>query len=89
MGQEGLEPSTALSTGFTVRGDTNYTVLTHMGELVGLEPTSRSFPGRTQPLSYSSICGVDGEIRTPDQLLRRQLLYPSELHPHIGGTGWD
>lgn len=31
-----------------------------------------AFWGRTQPLSYSSI-GVDGEIRNPDQLLRRQL----------------
>ena len=30
VGQVGLEPTTALSTGFTVRGDTNYTVLTHM-----------------------------------------------------------
>lgn len=26
---------------------------------------------------------MDGEIRTPDQLLRRQLLYPAELHPHM------
>ena len=45
VGQVGLEPTTALSTGFTVRGDTNYTVLTHMEELVGLEPTSRGFLG--------------------------------------------
>ena len=30
VGQVGLEPTTALSTGFTVRGDANYTVLTHM-----------------------------------------------------------
>ena len=45
MGQVGLEPTTALSTGFTVRGDTNYTVLTHIVVIVfmvgqvGLEPT--------------------------------------------------
>lgn len=30
VGQVGFEPTTALSTGFTVRGDTNYTVLTHI-----------------------------------------------------------
>ena len=37
MGQVGLEPTTALNTGFTVRGDTNYTVLTHMAESAELE----------------------------------------------------
>ena len=30
VGKVGLEPTTALSTGFTVRGDTNYTVLTRI-----------------------------------------------------------
>ncbi len=30
VGQVGLEPTTAKSTRFTVWGDTNYTVLTHM-----------------------------------------------------------
>lgn len=30
VGQVGLEPTTALSTEFTVRGDTNYAVLTHI-----------------------------------------------------------
>ena len=30
VGQVGLEPTTALSTGSTVRGDTNYTVLAHI-----------------------------------------------------------
>ena len=28
-------------------------------------------------------CGVPGGIRTPDLLLRRQLLYPTELQVHI------
>ena len=27
------------------------------------------------------ICGGDGKIRTPDQLVRSQVLYPTELHP--------
>ena len=27
--------------------------------------------------------GGDGKIRTPDQLVRSQLLYPTELHPHL------
>ena len=31
VGQVGLEPTTALSTEFTVRGDTNYAVLTYIG----------------------------------------------------------
>ena len=35
VGKVGLEPTTALSTWFTVRGDTNYTVLTHNGGIEG------------------------------------------------------
>ena len=45
VGQVGLEPTTALSTGFTVRGDTNYTVLTHVVVLIlwwaGLDSNQR------------------------------------------------
>jgi hypothetical protein len=29
------------------------------------------------------LSGTGGEIRTPDQLVRSQLLYPAELHPHF------
>ena len=43
VGQVGLEPTTTLSTGFTVRGDTNYTVLTHMVEPAGVEPATLKF----------------------------------------------
>ena len=43
VGQVGLEPPTALSTGFTVRGDTNYTVLTHMVEPAGVKPATLKF----------------------------------------------
>ena len=43
VGQVGLEPTPALSTGFTVRGDTNYTVLTHMVEPAGVEPATLKF----------------------------------------------
>ena len=43
VGQVGLEPTIALSTGFTVRGDTNYTVLTHMVEPAGVEPATLKF----------------------------------------------
>ena len=46
VGQVGLEPTTALSTGFTVRGDTNYTVLTHMAWTEGLEPPTPCFVDR-------------------------------------------
>jgi hypothetical protein len=30
------------------------------------------------------IIGTPGEIRTPDQLVRSQLLYPAELRAHDG-----
>ena len=43
VGQVGLEPIIALSTGFAVRGDTNYTVLTHMVEPAGIEPATHRF----------------------------------------------
>ena len=32
---------------------------------------------------------MNGGTRTPNQLLRRQLLYPIKLRPHSGGTGRD
>lgn len=41
VGQVRLELTTAESTGFTVRGDANYTVLTRMVEPTGLEPVTR------------------------------------------------
>jgi hypothetical protein len=30
------------------------------------------------------IDGAPGEIRTPDRLVRSQVLYPTELRAHIG-----
>ena len=33
------------------------------------------------------LYGVPGGTRTPDLLLRRQLLYPAELLAHISGAG--
>jgi hypothetical protein len=30
--------------------------------------------------------GAPGEIRTPDQLVRSQLLYPAELQAHLEGV---
>ena len=50
VGQVGLEPTTALSTGFTVRGDTNYTVLTHMAWMERFELPANCFVG-----SYSIL----------------------------------
>jgi hypothetical protein len=32
-----------------------------------------------------SLIGAPGEIRTPDQLVRSQLLYPAELRARVGG----
>src|SRR5699024_1877809 len=31
--------------------------------------------------------GADGGIRTPDRLIRSQVLYPSELRPHVHRRG--
>ena len=37
------------------------------------KPESKSFP----------VCYVREKIRTPDTLVRSQVLYPAELHTHI------
>ena len=37
---------------------------------------------------YIGVCGVPGEIRTPDLPLRRRTLYPAELRKH-GIKFWD
>jgi hypothetical protein len=38
------------------------------------------------------VCGAPGEIRTPDPLVRSQVLYPTELRAHgmklLRGAGW-
>jgi hypothetical protein len=41
--------------------------------------------GGVRPIRKSLKNGAPGEIRTPDLLLRRQSLYPSELRAHTGG----
>ena len=35
---------------------------------------------RSRPVSLASAFGADGGIRTPDQLITNQLLWPTELH---------
>ncbi len=38
-------------------------------------------------LILNRIDGTPGVIRTPDPLLRRQVLYPAELRAHAGADG--
>ena len=37
----------------------------------------------SEKLTGFVVYGGDGKIRTPDQLVRSQVLYPTELHPRI------
>ncbi len=38
-------------------------------------------------LELKKLGGTPGVIRTPDPLLRRQVLYPAELRAHAGADG--
>ena len=55
-----------------------------MGWVMGFEPTAfRATTWRSRPTEPYPPCGVPWGTRTPDLLLRRQLLYPAELKAHL------
>jgi hypothetical protein len=61
-----------------------------MVRMGGFEPPTAWFVARYSiQLSYIrtkiifKTNGADGRIRTSDRLVRSQVLYPAELHPHI------
>ena len=62
-----------------------------MGWIVGFEPTVSSATNwRFNQLSYTHRIKRNGALRgtrTPDPLLRRQMLYPAELSAHKNGAG--
>jgi hypothetical protein len=56
------------------------------GELVELPPCGREFDAlfqankqKNRPRAGCFVYGAPGEIRTPDRLVRSQVLYPAEL----------
>ena len=49
--------------------------------LVTLAPKTLKFSKSFKWLALED--GTPGEIRTPDQLVRSQLLYPAELRAHV------
>ena len=64
-----------------------------MGWVMGFEPTNTGTTirclrplGDTHHMQFAEI-GTPGGTRTPDLLLRRQLLYPAELLVCISGAG--
>ena len=61
-----------------------------MGWMMGLEPTNAGTTNQcvnhfATPTIGISLIGAPGEIRTPDNLLRRQMLYPTELQAQFQG----
>ena len=61
-----------------------------MGWMMGLEPTNAGTTNQcvnhfATPTIRISLVGAPGEIRTPDNLLRRQMLYPTELQAQFQG----
>ena len=62
-----------------------------MGWVMGFEPTNTGTTIRClRPLGdthHIKLNGTPEGTRTPDLLLRRQLLYPTELLAHLDGAG--
>ncbi len=95
--KEGFEPSMGVKAHTPLAGE-RLQPLGHLSNLVrvrGVEPLTAWFVARYSiQLSYTRkfdlvLFGADGRSRTSDRLVRSQVLYPAELHPHIRNSAFN
>lgn len=79
---EGFEPSTS-SVSAMYSNQLSYIPI--MVGQVGIEPTPLDFQSNAMTSSATAPNSTPGRIRTSNQLVRSQVLYPVELRVHLWG----